>query len=495
MRIPDVFKKPIVQRTAKIAGYVVFGLFVFIISVVLTLPASRFRSLLEAKLSQNGVVVHIGDLTVSGFSTLAAKDVEVNFPPEVHVAPDGQEIRTPRVVRLDELSVGLNPWRLLFGGLSLRLWARSGGGEIGPIRVGAKDGLLDVNIEKVQDFPIPKTLPIFGISFSGKVGGKARLAIDTKQGFGLRSGRVELWAREVTAHSPTLRSRTYGEAKLTDVKLGEVALALNIDAPENIPALAKGKSMAKGVKDSLVAHFEKAEVNGEDIKVILEPQSLIRFVQGRAQDAQVAIDLAFALSDAFYEREVKSGGKLEKPNKFLKTLLDADPRWRSAAVGGYYGVVCSGPLRAPNCIPKRPAIRGGEFKKQDKPVEEAPARVEEVRKEAPTKPVPAQPVEPARPAVQFSQPPAPVPQQTPAGAAENLGVVQPPVSPPQPPAAVPTQVPAAGREAVEAVRKLTPTIIGRSRLQRGVEAQVEPSGEAEGQPGGGQPSNEEVQEE
>lgn len=490
MNVPTFFRKPVVQKVARGMGYVGFGLVVFLVALVWTFPASRLRSFLEARMSRDGVVVRVEDLSIRGLSTLSLRGVEAEFPPEVRMTPDGREVRTPRTVGVDRLDIGVGLWRLLFGGLSLRIEAWSGDGVLGPVRVARYEDRVEVEVERIRDFPIPNGFPLFGVPFTGLLDGKGSVAYDLKGGWAASTGRLEVKARDVVALTPTLRSQVHGEATLTDVRLGDVVLELNLDKPENIPTLKKGRKAGgkSGGREGSVLQFEKAEVDGTDLKVVVEGQSVLRFLPGRGPgDAQVAVDMAFALSDVFFGREVKSGGTTTTPNRFLKTLLEMDPRWRSASSGGYYGVVCSGSVRAPSCIPKKPSIRGGDFKRPERPAEAAEPPAENGRDRAPARPpvpaaetprvVPSPPMPPASPPPPQPEPSEPTPPPPPADMHHPPVVVPGPVVPPP-----------AVREGMEVIRTITPTIIGRPKIRRGVELTGDaPTEEAAG-PGPGEPA-------
>ncbi len=493
MNVPAFFRKPAVQKAARGVGYAGFGLVVFVVALVWTFPASRLRSFLEARMSRDGVVVRVEDLSLRGLSTLSLRGVEAEFPPEVRMTPDGREVRTRRTVGVDRLDIGVGLWRLLFGGLSLRIEAWSKDGVLGPVRVARNEDRVEVEVERIRDFPIPKTFPLFGVPVTGLLDGKGSVVYDLKGGWAASTGRLEVKARDVVALTPTLRSRMHGDATLTDVHLGDVVLELNLDRPENIPTLKKGRKAGgkAGGREASVLQFEKAEVDGTDLKAVVEGQSVFRFLQGRGLgDAQVAVEMAFALSDAFFNREVKSGGTTSTPNRFLKTLLEMDPRWRSALSGGYYGVVCSGSVRTPSCIPKKPSIRGGEFKRPERPTEAAEPPVEKGRDRAPARPpVPA--VE--RPRVAPSPPMPPVSPPPPRPQPEPSEPVPPP-----PPADMPRPVVVPGpvvpapavRQGLEVIRTITPTIIGRPKIRRGIERTGEGEAATEGEegPGPGEPA-------
>jgi len=481
MTIPAWVRKPRVQRVARIAGAATLGLVVFLLSLVWTFPVGRLRPLIEARASRDGVSVRIGDLAVRGVSTLSLSDVRVEFPPEVMRGPDAEEVRVSREVTLDRLDIGVGLLRLMFGGLSLQLQARNGDGVLGPVTVVRRDDRLEVEVERIRDFAIPETFPIYGIRFRGTLQGKGALSYDLKGGWAASTGRFEISAQDVVALRPTLRSQTQGEATLSDVNLGSITLKLVLDKPENIASLKKARKT--GPKEGSVIQFEQVEVDGEDIKALVEGQSLIRLIQGRGlADGTLQLDLAFALSDSFFDREVKQKGAAEKPNRFLKFLLEGDPRWRAALSGGYYGVACSGAVRSPSCVPKKPSIRGGEFRRPEKPVE---------RPEKPTAPAqPAKPVEttapaePARATPASPPPPVVVPAPTPPAVerpAEPSAAEGPAARLGHPPAVMPGTpgVAAPGvREGIEAIRTITPTIIGRPKIRQALEAPTETEGPA-----------------
>ncbi len=94
---------------------------------------------------------------------------------------------------------------------------------------------------------------------------------------------------------------------------------------------------------------------------MIEGSSVIRLMAGRDMSkSQITAELAFAINDTFFDKGVK--GSDEKPNRFLRTLLEMDPRWKSARSGRFYGLICTGTLADPNCIPRKPSVRGGDFK-------------------------------------------------------------------------------------------------------------------------------------
>lgn len=384
--IPAWIRKPGVLKAGRIVGYLLFAVVVFSASLVLTFPTGRLRSFIENKASQSGYVVRINDLTITGVSSLSLYGVNLDLPPDVRMARDGTRVQTPRSILLDRLDVGLNLFSLLFGDLSVTLTAESGDGVLGPVNVVKTDERLEVEIDEIEDFPVPRSLPVFGVRFAGTLNGKGRLDYDVKGGITSSSGRMELSGKELVALKPTLRSDQHGDATLSDVYLGTLKVALNLDRQSRIKGLAKPRR-GKRKGDTTVLHLETVEIDGKDLKAIAEGHSMVRMFPGKGMtDGQLNVEMSFSLSDEFFERQVTTKGETDAPNRFLKTLLGMDPRWKRAFSAGYWGVMCTGSVKRPNCIPKKPVIRGGDFKVPDKEVEEpeaprkaAPARVEKTK--------------------------------------------------------------------------------------------------------------------
>lgn len=456
-------RRPAVQKAARIAGYAAFGLLVFAVSLVLTFPTARLRGFLEARLSQGGMTVRIQDLSVRGLGTVRLFGVKVDLPPDRLANPDGSVTEDPRSVTLDRLDVSVGLFRLALGGLKVAVTAYAGEGSLGPVTVLKTAEQVVVDVEGAKDFPLPADLPLFGVRFGGKLTSlKVSATYDVKGGLAASKARVELKAEGLKALRPTLRSAAQGAVTLTDADLGALALDVSLDKRSNLAAFKAERKVPGG--DATVLHIEKAELDGQDVKALIEGHSLVRLTPGKPfKDGQLTIEMAFSLSDTFLDRAVKSGGEVSTPNRFLRTLLSMDPKWRAAQSGSYWGVVCSGSVDRPTCLPKRPTIRGGDFK--------APAKAEDMgeAKDAASKGQPAsprtltpQPTPAAIPATLTPVTSSPPPRQEP-----------PPPPPPAPPA---PEAASAGNGMSGALvnpaanirsSTLTPTVIGRARI-RGV---------------------------
>lgn len=465
----DWLKKPVVVKTARVAGYVVFGVASFLIAAVLTFPTERLRSYLENRLSIGGAVVRIDDITLKGLSSASLEGIRIELPVEQGDSkPQGEEtIR--RVVSLDRIDVSVSLIRLLLGTIKASLKVTRGEGCIGPIRITKASDKVTIDVTEIKSFPWMPEFPIMGHRFSGMLDGKAFVSWDLKNGAAASTGRFELVFSGLKALKPTIKSESQGSVTLTDVDLGRMTIMAVLDKSSNIAALKTEKKTA-GAETS-VLHLEKVEVEGSDLKAVMEGHSMIRPVQGKGlSDSLLNVEFAFALNEAFFDRSVTIGGEQQNPNRFLRTLLNMTPQWKAAQSGGYYGVVCTGTLRSPSCTPRKSSVRGGEFK--------APPKEEE-KVAKPAQPAPT----PSQPAVVPSPPPTTPPPSlapTPSGSNET-----PQVEPLQQPQ---EQVAPA---IIGVPRRVTPTIIGRPKVRIRELEQVEEETPAESGTVAPQPSNEE----
>jgi len=470
-------RRPTVRKAARIAGYSAFGLVVFSLSVLLTFPTARLRGYLEARLSQGGTTVRIQDLGIRGLGTVRMFGVKVDLPPDRFPNPDGTVTEETRSVTLDRLDLSVGLLRLMVGSLKVKATAYAGDGVLGPVSILKGADQITVDIDGAKEFPLPSDLPVFGVKFAGKVTGlKGSVTYDVKGGLAASKGRVELKAEGLRATKPTIRSATQGNVTLSDVDMGALVLEVNPDKRSNLAAFKADRKAPGG--DGTVLHVEKAELDGQDLKALIEGHSIVRLAAGKTfKEGQLTVEMAFSLSDAFFDRQVKSGGEVSTPNKFLRTLLGMDPKWRGAQSGSYWGVLCSGTVDRPSCLPKKPTIRGGEFKAPTKAEDKGEAK--DAASKAPTTPprptgTPTPPPGSTGTPVTPSSPTPPPRVETPAPT---------PVPPPEP-AAGGGNVISAGASTLPAAHPapLTPTVIGRARL-RGVTPEMQdevpgPTGEA-----------------
>ena len=429
-------KNPGVIKGLKIGGVAVFALVSFVISIGYTLPEERIKSLIEAKAADAGIVLSIADFDASGFGGVTIEGIRAELSPLVSEAADGTRLEQPRKLEIDRMDLDVSLFSLLLGKPSFKLTVLDEGGHVGPARIKVLADSIDVEIEEIVDFPIPRGFPAGPFPLSGVIrSGKGRIQWDRAGGIAGSEGAFELKAEKVTALKPVLNTKQAGAIGLTDIALGTFEASLIIDKRSNIAALKSSKGRSQTGGEGRVIYFETLKVDGKDIKAMVEGNSLIRLASGRPlSKAQLTLEMAFAIEEAFFSKTNKDS--TDTPNKFLKTLLDLDPRWKSAKSGEFYGLMCTGTLDRPNCLPRRPSVRGGDFKAPSKSAEddeEKPVRQKASRRkpvttrqrpaatdesagaaggqtgnDAPAEPVqapePAAPTEP-QPAVEFTPPP------------------------------------------------------------------------------------------
>ena len=453
-------KRPAVLKAARIAGYVTFGLVAFLVSVVLTFPTGRLRSYVEGQLTARGYVTHIESLSLRGLGSVSLFGVSVDLPeppapPRTDLADPaggaGAATESPVKRHLDfdrvDLSIGL--FRLLMGEVSVTAKVTDDNGVLGPVHVVKGKERITVDVTAIEDFPVPAELPVFGTHVSGRVSGKGQLTYDLKDGLAASTGRLELTIENAKVMKPTLKSEAQGTVSLTDVDLGQITLEVNLDKRSNLAAF---KSERRGPgQEGTVIQFDKAEVDGPDAKVLIENHSTIRLFNGKGlPDSQVSVEMAFSLSDSFFERSVTLGGEAQTPNRFLRTLLNMSPQWKSSMAGNYWGVMCSGTLGHPSCLPKKPSIRGGDFK--------APAKDEDKGTKPGGAKDSAKPSDPARSAP--SAAPTPVPASAPPPPPAPVRAIPPAPSDEQPAAVT---APLVNPSMMNVPRPMMPTVIGRPK--------------------------------
>lgn len=444
---------PKIRKTLKITGYCLFGITVFFVSLILNFPDRRLKSFAEGLSAKNGIDLTMDSLSLRGIFSIKGEGLKISIPGQT----DSKGVVQRSDVYIDEVYVSIGLFRLMFGDIKGSCTAKHKDGYLGPIHFHVTKENIALEIESAKDFPFPTELSILGMRFAGKINGRGNIHYSKKDGLFGSSGRLELSLDNLVAIKPTLKSETMGSVTLTDVNLGKALLVVNLDKRSNIQQF-KGERKGKE-QDQTVIQAEKVEIDGNDVKALVEPQSVIKILQGKGLgEAQINIEIAFALSEEFFNREIKVGNETSMPNKFLKTLLDMSPQWKSAKSGNYWGVVCQGTLRSPTCVPKGPSIRGGDFRPPPKEVAKdqadikPPPRVEHGKQEG------GSPV-PSSGTGGVSPPPATPPSPEPSATPENETSVEP-------------IAPGLGREnfQIDVRPVVVPTIIGgKARLRANME--------------------------
>lgn len=366
----ELIRNPRVVKILKILGVGLFAVIAFVISIGYTLPEDRLKSLAESRAAEAGIMLSIDELDAGGFGSVTLSGVKIELAPVVSEAPDGSRIEMPRKIDLDLVEADIGLFATLFGSPTVTVRVEDGGGHLGPVHVKVTPEAFEIEIDEIENFPVPRGFPAGPFPLAGvlKRGG-GRLLYSRTGGLSESEGAFELTAENVVALKPVLNTKQAGAIALTDIVMGRLEASIVVDKRSNIPALKKGRGRSAAGGDSRVIYVDKLKMNGKDIRAMVEGNSVIRLLGGRSMSrAQMTLELAFAISESFFNK--KSRNSDDTPNKFLKTLLDLDPRWKSARSGDFYGLICTGTLTNPSCVPKKPSIRGGEFKLPAKEIEE-----------------------------------------------------------------------------------------------------------------------------
>ncbi|GMV41245.1 MAG: hypothetical protein AMXMBFR64_29610 [Myxococcales bacterium] len=295
-------------------------------------------------------------------------------------------------VKIDHVDVSVSLLDVLFGKEpDVRIDAELLGGSISDAHV-RKDGKkIRIEAKEVSGLDLTAT-PLLGYVGPFDVRGKLSGSIDFTWGGSLwdSAGTIELALAQSSIRQPELKSKAYGDFKLTDVKTGALAVKVAVGKKADIATLRA----APGPKDATVVHLEKVESSGEDAELVTEERSVFVLRKGKPfGDASMTVEIAFALSEPFFEREVVRQGEKEKPNKFLKYLLEHDAKWKKAEKNGFYGLRCTGVVKRPECLPVRPTMRVGFAKARtdggEEPAKDAPEKGDALDTKRPETPAPS----------------------------------------------------------------------------------------------------------
>jgi type II secretion system protein N len=357
------------KKSASYAGYSIFFTCVLLIFVYISFPTERLRLFLEHVLSGNEIKVKIEELQLSGLSGVSASGVEItgSVPlqtqeKETHASGTGETDSGNRILMIDEIKTSLSLWDMLFKKkMSFRIDADLLGGHISKATVQKFDDSVKINIPEIENVSLSmndKPLKYKDFSIKGTLSGNMSLDLSRK-GLASSSGSMNLKISEAALIDPVIKTRNFGDFKLTDIELGEIELSVVIDRKENIEAFKNER--AGSAKESAVLFVEKAEIGGGDVDLQVLEKSTIKPVTGRPfSESQLNLDLAFRLKDNFYSKT-----KGEITNRPIKTFLETDSKWKQSQKSGYYGLGCTGTVGNPLCNPKVPNIRGGFKPKMD----------------------------------------------------------------------------------------------------------------------------------
>lgn len=477
--------KATLSKVAKVFGYSLFAALVFLASAAYTFPTEPLRVSLEEALRRRGIKASLQELQLTGLGSFSLRNITI----DVSHTP-ATSVNQRHKVRLGNADVDVSLFSLLGGKISASVTVHRGSGTLGPVNLAWRGNApMEVELSQVQDFRLDGLLRFEDFGLAGTITkGKGTMRFDPKKGLSDAVGSLDLGLRGVIVRKPRFKFKDLGRVHLTDVDLGEVELQVKVDKPLRIPSLKK-RPIRRTTKTSVV-NLARAEINGKDVRVVTVPSSYIAPIEGRPfLDSRLDVELAFSINEDFFTRETPEG----TPNLFLRTLFTADPRWRAAQSGEYYGLLCSGTLRRPSCLPKKPAVRGKAFgkpskkvqveKKPTKKMERSPGPQPQARRQPPRRERAATPERPAREPL-----PRPVMQSGSGSSTEQASGLPIPPSDKVPRSdekgGPPGSTQARPARLVVPPPRIRPTIIGRPRFRkivaptRVIPAEIAPSGEA-----------------
>jgi type II secretion system protein N len=168
--------------------------------------------------------------------------------------------------------------------------------------------------------------------------------------------------------------------ELRNVHVGSVALEAVADVA------GKFEDLKRLPKNQPVIFFRKLEVEGPDLEVIADGAPYIKVRKGKFDLSDLNVAVLVSIRPSLYTREVTIDGKKEKPNEWLKTALDMQPKAKAALNQGFYGVRVTGLVSRPAPATYKPLIQGTLKAKIEQKKEEQKKGAE--KKEAASKPEP-----------------------------------------------------------------------------------------------------------
>lgn len=286
-------------------------------------------------------------------------------------------------VKLDHVDVTVKLIDVLFGkNPDIEIDADLLGGSIKGARVRRDGKKIHIEAPDIAGLDLDKT-PLLGYFTAGAMPldlrGKLSGSVDFTWGGSLwdSKGTIEVALAQSSLREPEIKSKQYGDFRLTDVKTGALGVKATVGKKKDIAALRA----VPGPKDATVIHLEKVEISGDDVELVTEERSLFVLRKGKPfGDASLTIEIAFSLAEGFFNREAVRNGEKEKPNKFLKYVVENDKKWKKAEKNGFYGLRCTGIAKRPDCNPVRPSMRvgfakarGGDAEAKEKPTGEQDA--------------------------------------------------------------------------------------------------------------------------
>lgn len=335
-------KKALQQKfmtAGRIVAYIVFALLIFIVGFRVSFPVSVLIDRIRDQASRSGIDLNIGDASISGLLGLSLHDIEAG--------PKQKPFR----VKIDSLDCSVGIFSLIAGSPHLTLTAMAGNGSIGPVDIIASKKEILVTIKDIDKFPVRK-LPVKIGKLSAIIkSGKGHFRYDLRGGLYQSKGELEMELVHAGLLKPSVRIPGFGDFKLTSIDLGKLNVLIEVGRRTEIKTLRKYRGMRSTER---VVNLGRLVVNGRDLKLLASPSSTITIPRrGSLMGGQLNLEIAFHIMNAFFDKKVKNGNKLEQPNLGLRTLLSLDTKWKRAWYKGFYGLICTGAMRRPRCFPKR----------------------------------------------------------------------------------------------------------------------------------------------
>jgi type II secretion system protein N len=452
-----------VRSLGKFAGYFSAFVSLTLFFMVVTFPMDKVSAHLEAQIeSQTGRQVEIGEIDF-GFSGLEVTDLGVEMIP-------GEGEDTGMLV-VDRIHVQASVFDLLGGEVpDARIEADLLGGTIRELAVRPlEEGGIEVDLGTFSDLAIHQVPGFSGLlgldqkleghlTLSGKMTWTGALATS--------EGNLQMEIRDAIVRAPQVKipekaARQWGmdSIQLSDLKLGTLDVKLALVEKSTVRQLRA----VPGARDARALHLEEVRASGGDVELVVDPQSALVLGRSGMGASRVSVHAAVHLAEEFFTREVKKDDSTERPNLFLRTILQGSAQARAAEKNGYYGFQCRGLVSAPNCTLMKPTMRVG-LKKPKALSPPIPSKESEVEE-------PEEPRERKRPTRAVREAPAP--------GGNDMGAIEGAPTPSR------SRSTGADRERMrkerdERIRKLKES--RKARARGGAPTAVDPVGEEAGDP-------------
>ena len=335
-------KKALQQKfmtAGRITAYVVFALLIFVVGFRISFPVSVLIDRIQQQAARAGIHLEIGDAELSGLLGITLKDVEIG--------PVNGDFR----MKVTEMDASAGLFSLLTGNPHLTLTAKSGIGTIGPVDIIKSGKNIFVTIDKIDKFPLRKIPVKIGKLSAVITSGKGNFRYDLAGGLYQSRGSLEIKLEHTGLLKPSVKIPGFGDFKLTSIDLGQLNVLVEVGRRTEIKTLRKYRGMRSTER---VVNMGRLVVNGRDLKLLVSPSSTITIPRhGSIMNGQLNLEVAFHIMNSFFDKKTKINGKLDQPNKGLRTLLSLDAKWKRAWYKGFYGLICTGAMRRPHCFPKR----------------------------------------------------------------------------------------------------------------------------------------------